>query len=149
MGRILAIDFGKVRLGLAITDPCKIIAQPLPCIKAEKTHLATAQKIAKELSRYTPLEAIVLGLPLLLSGKEGEMALLVKAFKQALEEVFAVPVTLLDERLSSAQVERELKSLHFNRKERAERSDSGAAAILLSLYLEMQCNDLKSLTKDP
>lgn len=138
MGRILAIDFGKVRIGLAITDPHKIIAQPLACIKAEKTHLATAQKIAKELSRFTPIEAIVLGLPLLLSGKEGEMALLVKAFKQVLEEVFAVPVKLLDERLSSAQVERELKSLNFNRKERAQRADSGAAAMLLGLYLEMQ-----------
>lgn len=135
MGRILAIDFGKVHIGLAITDPNKIIAQPLTTMKAEKTHLATAQKLAKELARYTPLEAILLGLPLLLSGKEGEMALLVKEFAKALEQVFHLPITLFDERLTSAQVERELKSLQFNRKERARLSDSAAAATLLSTFL--------------
>ncbi len=110
MGRIVGIDFGLTRIGLAISDEMRIIAQPLATIKAGKDDNQTAEKIAKELASFSKIEAIVLGLPLLLSGKEGEMAIRVKQFKTVLEKVLSLPVFLWDERLTSQQVDKLLRA---------------------------------------
>lgn len=135
MGRVVGIDFGCARIGLAISDENRIIASPLCAIKVGKNDAETAQLIAKELSRYTKMDAIVIGLPLLLSGKEGEMALKVKVFKTALEHVFPLPIYLWDERLTSQQVEKMLKDAKLRRKERSQLSDALAAATILESFL--------------
>ncbi len=136
MGRIAAIDFGKVRIGLAITDDRRIIAQPLETIKAAKDNAQTAKLIGQTLSRYKDIDTIVIGLPLLLNGKEGEMALLVKAFAKTLEQALPYPIVFWDERLTSSGVERMLLDMDVSRKKRAELSDALSAVSILQNYID-------------
>ncbi len=136
MGRILGVDFGLARIGLAITDENKIMALPIGIVRAGKTPKDTAELIRKELLRYKEIEAMIVGLPLQLNGKEGEMAVLARAFGQALHEALSIPVIYWDERLTSAQVERSLRDAGMNRKKRAQHSDELAATTILQNYLD-------------
>lgn len=135
MNRIAGIDFGKARIGLAISDERKLIAQPLETIAASKDPKATAQAIAKVLGRYE-IEAIVIGLPLLMNGKEGEMAQLVRSFASVLEQILSLPIVFWDERLTSASVEKMLAGFDVPRKKRAELSDALSAVSILQNYLD-------------
>lgn len=132
MGRFLGIDFGLARIGIAISDERKIIATALGSLKTNDNPLDALQKL---LEKYSSLEAIIVGLPLLLNGKEGDMALHARAFAALLESRFQVPIIFWDERLSSAQVERFLVECGVNRKKRAKISDEQAAALILQDYL--------------
>lgn len=136
MGRLVGIDFGNVRIGLAISDAQKRIALPLKVIRAGKDFKATSELICKELSSYQGIEAAVIGLPLELSGKEGPMAQAVRAFAVLFQEVSSLPIIFWDERLTSAQVERFLKDAGMNRKKRAQHSDEMAATTILQNYLD-------------
>lgn len=137
MGRLLGIDFGLTRIGIAISDERKVIATAIGNIKTKEQPLEALQNILK---KYSSLEAIILGLPLLLNGKEGEMALRVRSFAALLESCFHVPVIFWDERLSSIQVERFLVECGVNRKKRAKISDEQAAALILQDYLNCHSN---------
>jgi len=125
-----------VRIGLAISDERRIIAQPLETIRAAKDHGQTAKLIAQSLARYNNIDTVVIGLPLLLNGKEGEMALLVKAFAKVIEQALPYPVLLWDERLTSSGVERMLLDGGVSRKKRAELSDALSAVFILQNYLD-------------
>jgi putative Holliday junction resolvase len=136
LGRIAGIDFGKVRIGLAISDDRRIIAQPLDTVRAAKDNAQTAKLIVQSLSQYKDIDIVVIGLPLLLNGKEGEMALLVKAFAKTLEQVLPYTVVFWDERLTSAGVEKMLIEMDVSRKKRAELSDALSAVSILQNYLD-------------
>jgi putative Holliday junction resolvase len=136
LGRIVGIDFGTVRIGLAISDERRIIAQSLETIRAEKTPTQTAELIKHSLSRYANIDKIVIGLPLLLNGKEGDMALSVRAFVKVLEQVLPYPVLCWDERLTSSGVEKMLLDLDISRKKRAQLSDALSAVSILQNYLD-------------
>lgn len=136
MGRIVGIDFGKVRIGLAISDEMRIIAQPLETIKTAKDPKQTAKTIAQVLSRYKNIDAIVIGNPLLLSGKEGEMSQLVRSFAKILEQELSYPLIFWDERLTSSGVEKMLLDSKVSRKKRAELSDALSAVSILQNYLD-------------
>ncbi len=125
-----------MRIGLAISDERRIIAQPLETILAAKDHGQTAKLIAQSLARYNNIDTVVIGLPLLLNGKEGEMALLVKAFAKVIEQALPYPVLLWDERLTSSGVERMLLDGGVSRKKRAELSDALSAVFILQNYLD-------------
>ena len=137
MTRIAAIDYGRARIGLAITDESQRVALPLKTVPSAKTLALSAKKIIEELTVYLPkIEKIVLGLPLMLSGKKGEMALEVEKFKEELEKITEIPIILWDERLTSAQAETSLKEMDLTRKQRAKQSDSTAAYIILQNFLD-------------
>lgn len=136
MGRIVGIDFGKARIGLSISDERKIIAQPLKTIKAAKDFLQTAKMIVQALSVYSNIEMVVIGLPLLLNGKESEMSQLVRSFAEILKEVFPLPMIFWDERLTSSGVEKMLIESNVSRKKRAELSDALSAVSILQNYLD-------------
>ena len=136
MGRIVAVDFGTVRIGLAISDERRIIAQPLETIRAAKNNAETAKLIAKALSSYKGIDMIVIGLPLMLNGKEGDMAVLVRAFAKAVEEALALPIVFWDERLTSSGVEKMLLGMDVSRKKRAQLSDALSAVSILQNYLD-------------
>lgn len=136
MGRLLGIDFGKARIGLAITDEQKRMALPMGIIRTGKDVKETVELIRKEISRYKEIETMVIGLPLQLNGKEGEMAQIVRIFGQALQDTLSIPVVYWDERLTSAQVDRFLKDAGMNRKKRAEHSDEMAATTILQNYMD-------------
>lgn len=136
MGRIAGIDFGKARIGMAISDEMRIIAQPLKTMKAAKDPRLTAQLIAEALLKFKNIDAIVIGLPLLLNGKEGEMSQLVRSFAKVLEQEIPIPMIFWDERLTSSGVEKMLLNSDVSRKKRADLSDSLSAVSILQNYLD-------------
>lgn len=134
MGRVLGIDFGMKRIGLALSDPSKIIASPLKTIQAGKSLEQTVDLILKEIEG---VETIVVGLPLLLSGKDSETTTIVRKFAALLEEKSSLPLILWDERLTTTQVERLLKDEgNMRRKKRAQHLDTMSATLILQNYLD-------------
>lgn len=139
--RIAAIDFGLARIGIAISDERKIIATPLCIITAEKKTERSAQKVIDELLLHKQkfnfeLEEIVVGLPLLMSGKKGFLADEVQFFIDQLRQKIDVPIVAWDERLTSVQAERSMREGSLSRKKRSQISDTVAAVIILQNYLD-------------
>jgi putative Holliday junction resolvase len=134
VGKVAAIDFGLKRIGIALSDERKVIALPFETVEGGKS---AVQNVAKAL-KGQKIDKVIVGLPLLLNGKKGDMAILVERFAIELEKELLSPVALFDERLSSKGAEQRLREMPMSRKERAKRLDSTAAAILLQSYLEMQ-----------
>lgn len=135
MGRFASIDYGLVRIGVAVSDERKIIASSIGTVAAEKTTLLTVKKIAKELSKYE-LETIVVGLPLHLNGKRGFLADEVMHFVSLLKQEVTCEVVTWDERLSTAEAERMLREANMSRKKRSKVIDGVAATLLLQNYLD-------------
>lgn len=139
--RIIGIDFGLKRLGIALSDERKIIASPLVVLEAEKKSQRTAEKllafIADIESRYgCIIEEIVVGLPLMMSGRQGFLADEVKHFTALLAGATSKPIHLWDERLSTVQAERALRETEMTRKKRSQFVDRVSAAIILQSYLD-------------
>ena len=105
---------------------------------AEKKLSDTIKKIKLKADPMGPFELLVVGLPLLLNGKEGDMALEAKKFADALKLEFQIPVVLWDERLTSMQADRLMRDDNRNRKERAQSVDTLSAVLILQNYLDMQ-----------
>ena len=136
MGRIASFDYGRARIGISLSDERKIIATPLSILKVPKTLPLLLKELEKALSPYAPFDLFLIGLPLLLNGKEGEMAQEAKAFGNALTAHFSVPCLFWDERLSSSQADRLMKQASLNRKERSQKVDSVCSTLILQNYLE-------------
>ncbi|MCD6142468.1 Holliday junction resolvase RuvX [Candidatus Acetothermia bacterium] len=132
--RILGIDYGTVRIGLAISDPDGIIASPLPVyirtdIRSDVEHIA-------RLVRESGVERIVIGLPLNMDGTAGEMADEVAVFADRLRAQLSIPVVTFDERMTSTEAERVLLQANVSRKKRRGIRDSLAAVLILQSYLD-------------
>ena len=136
MGRIAGIDWGKARIGLALSDQSKFLASPYGTLKAAKNFAGTISLLLKELQAIDHLEAIVIGLPLKLSGAESPLSEEVRTVKAELEKVLLAPIILWDERLTTAGVERELRTMGVKRKKRAQVVDTLAASSILQNYLD-------------
>jgi len=132
--RILAIDHGTKRIGIAISDELKTIAQPLEIIPAEPFPAFLAR--LKELVGERQVERILVGMPRNMNGSYGPAALKVEEFVTALKTELTVPIQTWDERLTSAQANRFLLQANFRRAQRKEKVDKTAAAILLQSYLD-------------
>jgi putative Holliday junction resolvase len=132
---ILGIDYGSKRMGLAVSDLSKTIATSYKILYRQniKNDLADLERVIKE----KEIGAIVMGLPLQMNGKEGEIAAEVRKFAEKLEENFSLPILLWDERLSSSAVESFLiKEVDLSRKKRAKVLDASAAAYILQGALD-------------
>lgn len=138
MARILGFDYGRARIGVAVTDERQIIVSPAFVLPVEKKLIETVKKIKQKADSLAPIELLVVGLPLLLNGKEGDMAIEAKKFAEALKEVFGLPAVLWDERLTSAQADRMMKEDNLTRKERSKSIDTLAATLILQNYLDAQ-----------
>lgn len=139
--RILGIDYGLSRIGLSLSDERKIIASSLTTFQAEKKAEQTVIKLVQFLKDHQDkegydLEEIVIGYPLMMSGKTGFLADEVKHFTSLLEQVLPVPIKLWDERLSTVQAERSLKESFLTRKQRSKVVDKVSALIILQSYLD-------------
>jgi len=139
--KILGIDYGMVRIGLALSDEMKIIASPLLTLIAEKKMEKTVDKLLKELEKQQQkhcyqLDEIVVGLPLMMNGKIGLIADEVNHFVAMLQQAFSIPIITWDERLTSVQAERALRESALSRKKRAKVTDTVSAAIILQNYLD-------------
>lgn len=132
--RYLAIDYGTKRTGLAICDSGETIASPLAVIQGQKELL---KKIA-EVVETENVEAVVLGLPLNMTGSESSQTKLVLKFAGQLKVHLHIPVHLQDERLSSFSAEEKLASAKFTRGKKRKRLDAVAAAEILEAFLEQK-----------
>jgi putative Holliday junction resolvase len=136
MSRILALDHGTKRIGVAISDEMKMIAQPLEFIPAEP--LAAAFQRLQAIMAEKPAELILVGLPRNMDGSYGPAAEKVRAFVEKLKQATPVPIRTWDERLTSAQANRVLLQGNVRRDQRKEKVDAVAAAILLQSFLDAQ-----------
>lgn len=132
--RILAIDHGTVRMGIALSDEMQLIARPLEFIPADP--FADFLARLKELIRQYQVELILVGMPRNMNGSYGPAALKVKEFVAVLNESITVPIKTWDERLTSVQAHRFLSESGVKSSKRREKVDQSAAAILLQSYLE-------------
>ncbi|MFH1882949.1 MAG: Holliday junction resolvase RuvX [Planctomycetota bacterium] len=132
--RYLAIDYGTKRTGLAICDRAETIASPLTVIQGKKELL---KKIA-EVVEAENVEAVVLGLPLNMTGSESSQTKLVLKFAGQLKDHLRIPVHLQDERLSSFSAEEKLASANFTKEKMRKRLDAVAAAEILEAFLEQK-----------
>ena len=132
--RILALDLGKKRIGVALSDPLGITAQGLPTLERTRIRddLAALERIASENS----VGLILLGLPLHLSGREGRQAEYTREFAGRLSEYTGLPVRLWDERLTTVEAGRVLRSSGISIAKRAKAVDRLAAQILLESFLD-------------
>jgi putative Holliday junction resolvase len=132
--RILAIDHGTKRMGIAVSDEMRTIAQPLEFIAAEP--LDKFFDRLKQIIVDKQVSLIVVGVPRNMDGTYGPAAAKVQEFVTALKEAVAVPIKSWDERLTSVQANRYLIEADVRRSKRKEKVDKTAAAILLQSYLD-------------
>ena len=133
-GRLAAIDYGAVRLGVAITDPDQRLASPLE--NYTRRGEAMDAKWLQDIVNRERIAGFVVGLPIHISGDESQKSGEARKFGQWVSELTRLPVVFFDERYTSAHAEALLLDAELTKKRRKERLDKLAAQILLSAYLE-------------
>ena len=134
--RVLALDLGTVRIGLALSDPARVIAMPAGKMNRRLLRDSLAPLIA--LVGDNEVDTVVVGYPLLMSGEIGRRANDAEAFVRRLRAELACPVQLWDERLTSVQANRALLEGDVRRRRRREVVDAAAATLLLQSWLDAQ-----------
>ena len=132
--RVIAIDHGTVRMGIAISDELKMIAQPLEFIPAEP--FSGFLDRFKTLLQEYEVELVLLGMPRNMDGSYGEASIKVREFEAVLKKSITVPIKTFDERLTSVQANRALAQGKAKKKKKRQSVDAMAAAILLQSYLD-------------
>ncbi len=132
--RILALDHGTVRIGVALSDEMKMFAQPLECIQATPFTEFIAR--VKTLVKEKEVELILVGMPRNMDGSYGPAAQRVREFVIALKEAVPMPIRTWDERLTSVTANRLLSEGNVRGQDRKDKVDKVAAAVLLQSYLE-------------
>jgi putative Holliday junction resolvase len=132
--RILAIDHGTVRMGVAVSDELKMIALPLEVVPATPFKAFIAR--IREIIREKEVEQIIVGMPRNMNGTYGPSAEKVRQFIVVLKAAVAVPLVAWDERLTSAQANRVLDEANVSHEKRKHSIDMMAAGILLQSYLD-------------
>jgi putative Holliday junction resolvase len=135
--RVLGIDFGTRRIGLALSDPTGTIATPLDTV-SRRTGKRPPLARLEEIGRSHGVERIVVGLPLDLRGNETPWCGEIRSMGDALAARLEVPVAYVDERMTSVRAERAVRSIGLPRGRREEkgRVDAAAAALILQAWLD-------------
>jgi putative Holliday junction resolvase len=138
--RVVGLDYGVKRIGVAVSDPSGTLARPLTMVPADQGDaIDRVAAIIADLGRDEPApEAIVIGLPLRLDGTPHPMGDRVRAFGRALTGRTAIPVVYQDERLSSREAEGRLAGRHQSWRRRKALLDAAAAAVILQDYLDQR-----------
>lgn len=134
MGRILSFDFGTKRIGIAATDPLKIIASALDTIHPKDIVVYLKTYLSKE-----PVECFVVGKPMKLDGSDSDSAVHVKNFISLLNKNFPdIPVTQIDERFTSLIAQKSMIEMGMKKKDRQKKGnlDQISAVLILQTYLE-------------
>lgn len=135
--RALGIDFGERRIGLALSDPTGTLASPLETVQRRPGKRPPLMRL-EEVARAHDVEALVVGLPLDLQGRETEWCAEVRVMGDALAGRLGLPVVYVDERMTSVRAERALRAQDQPRHRREEkgRVDAAAAALILQAWLD-------------
>jgi len=136
-GRLLGIDYGTVRVGLAVSDPDRIISSPLDTRKRQG--LDADARYFQELIKRERIVGVVLGLPAHLDGREGIKAKEARTYGEWLVQATGLPLIFADERFTTVQAEDALWAAGLSHKQRKERRDRVAAQIMLQAFLEAKC----------
>lgn len=132
--RVLGMDVGARRIGLAVTDPLGITAQGIETL--ERRNKRTDFAILERVIRRYEVGEIVIGYPLMMSGSTGNQSEKMAAFAAELRDKFGLPVHLWDERLTTAEAHRLLDQTEMSTRRRSEVVDQMAAVLILQSYLE-------------
>jgi putative Holliday junction resolvase len=132
-GRVLGLDLGQSRIGVAVSDPDRRVAVPVGTVR---TGAPEDVKAIAAMARDYAVAEIVVGLPLSMSGRRGEAAALAERFAEALRGFLGIPVVLHDERLTTVEAERTLSGAGVRGRQRKEVIDQSAATIILQAYLD-------------
>ena len=135
MSRLLAIDFGEKRIGIAISDGLGLTAQPKPFILNNDK---TIDSLKSLISEYD-ISTVYLGLPKDTRGGESKKSLEVRAFADRLKSQLTIPLNFIDERFSTVAATRQLDESGLNRKKQRHLIDSQAAAFMLQGVLDSKC----------
>lgn len=130
----MGIDFGEVRIGIALSDPLQIISQPFRVIPNNDNTISEIQNIIKT----EEVEKIILGLPLNLDGEDTKKTLEVREFSEILISNIEIPVIFWDERYTSVEANEKLKEMGYGIAESRKVIDKVAASIILKSYMENQ-----------
>lgn len=139
VGRIIGLDVGERRIGVAVSDLTGMLARPLTTLRTSGFDGNALQVTLAEITRIAdddPLDAVVVGLPRRLDGSPNAMTPRVERFAERLRARVAVAVILQDERLTSVEAESRLAEREKNWRARKEQLDAAAAAIILQDYLD-------------
>ena len=137
--RLLGVDYGSVRIGLAVSDPERRLASPLAVYERRGRERDAEYFLA--LAAAEEIAGFVVGLPVHLDGREGQKAVESRAFGAWLAETTGLPVAFWDERFSTVEAESALWQAGLTHKKRKARRDRVAAQILLQAYLDAGCPD--------
>jgi putative holliday junction resolvase len=132
--RVMAVDPGSKRVGIAVSDPTETIAQALPTVPAEPA--ATLASRLAEIAQAQEAHRIVVGLPLRLDGTHGPEAAAARRLAHGLRQASRLPVEMVDERLTTAEAERSLIAGGMRRAKRRVSIDGVAATLLLQGHLD-------------
>ena len=137
--RVLGIDFGERRIGLAVSDPTGTLATPVPTLKrraGKRPPLAALMEIIQDHG----VEVLVFGLPITLAGTESDWTRAVREVGEALSKRSGLPVHFIDERFTSVVAERAVRGIGLpkNKREQKERVDAAAAVLILQSWLDRQ-----------
>lgn len=145
MTRIVGLDYGARRIGVALSDPTRTIASPHATLQRRAGKRPPWPELARIIQEQEVTEAVV-GLPLDLSGAEGEWAAEVRTFGAEVERRFGIPVHWIDERLTSVLAEQAVRGMGLKRSQREEkeRVDAAAAALILRYHLDRQSGAARS-----
>jgi len=136
-GRILGIDYGERRVGLAISDEDQILASPLGVLE-HRNRAQLCREIIEAVRRHAVVR-IVVGLPLNMKGREGPMALTVREFVARLQVgLEETPIDLFDERFTSREATRVLREAELNARQQRGKLDKVAAQLMLQTWLDRQ-----------
>jgi putative Holliday junction resolvase len=135
--RIMGLDYGSRTVGVAVTDPLGLTAQPLETItRKEENKLRRTYARISELVRELEVGLLVVGLPLNMDGSEGERASLARVFAEGLSRRTGLDVVFEDERLTTVEADEVLRETGYDRQSRKKVIDQIAASLILKGYLE-------------
>jgi putative Holliday junction resolvase len=138
-GRLLGLDVGSVRVGVALSCPLGMFASPVEVIDRRQT--SPFVRLVELIAEHG-VRSLVVGRPTRLNGERGPAVIAIEAFVQELQQHTAVPVIWWDERLSTAQAQRTLIAHNVRRNKRRETIDKVAAALILQSYMDAQSSGL-------
>lgn len=131
-GRVLGLDVGEKRIGVAVSDDGQILSSPLGMVEQGKRSIDELRRIVRE----TGAIGVVAGLPTGMSGREGAQAAETRRFADAVALTLGLPLFYWDERLTSSQAERMLIEAGMNRKDLRGQIDALAASLMLQSFLD-------------
>jgi len=134
--RTLALDIGKRRIGVAVSDPLGMVARPVETVQSVSLNVDVAR--ITEIARELEAELIVVGDPIHMSGDPGTMSNRAHKFGETLEQISGLPVVYCDERLTTVEAQRILHDSGVPPKKARQQIDAVAAAVILQSYLNTQ-----------